>query len=217
MSCILIKSASDCSVNKFMACRFENNLEVLIVSGTPLGQELFEAWENIHDTYLDLSGTPIPELTILKQIAKLQSRNEAVHTYLNLTVQCIQMLGEPFPEILERDLHGSLKQNGINLTWRNDVEDFSNQLRQAQANETRFATALKAKEKDLADLRDKQKDSSFNQSHNSRADFIRFLNNLQRPPFSYRLDKDTTSVEELAMMARDYFKYLEESAKRQPA
>jgi len=189
----MIYSASECTVFQFMRCKFDNDYSVL---GNEPKDELIKAFDNIYTEYIDLCGTYIPELDLMKSIKRLECRIQAVHLYLDVCEQANERLaGESQKEILDRAI-GNLKKNGYSLSYV-DKEDFTKQIKRIRSRESQHIAELDRKNKELSEYRKK---NTRNIENNSRTDFIRLLNELGK--VGYKIDKEKTTVEELALMVK---------------
>ena len=204
--------ASECNILQFMACKFDGNFKVLTISGEPSDEQLIKAWDDINTEYLDLSGTFIPELSKMKEIKTLECRNQSVHVVLQVLNQSVALLENPVfnnmhDEIIETMIEALpvLEKNARKLNWNNDIPDFKQQLHRAETGEKRYLQEYNKKLKELEDFRTEQ--SKAKTPSNNRTEFIRLLNELQK--FGYRIDKPTTTAEELAIMVKDYTETIE--------
>lgn len=199
----LISKASECSIRIFMACKFDNDLEQLIVKGDKSDttefskKELTEAWDNVLAEYIDLSGDSPAEVEMMKGIVYLQARNKSIELGLFVQYESINKLGHPMFEGFQ-----VLRKKGYKLIWNSDKDYFIQQLESIKAKEARFHAELEKKRKDLSTYRDKEKQGPAKEA--GRATFISMLNELQR--FGYVIDKDKTTAEDLAVMIFDYSK-----------
>ena len=203
----LISRAAECSIRIFMACKFDNNLEKLILESTAddfKKTELTEAWDKILAEYIDLSGDSPVEVEMMKGVVYLQARNKSIELAIWMQHESITKLGHPMFEGFQL-----FKKKGYKLIWNSDKDYFIQQLDSIKAREARFHAELDKKRKDLSDFRDKQKQGPEQEA--SRATFISMLNELQR--FGYPIDKDKTTAEDLAVMIYDYSKLAKESIK----
>lgn len=192
---MIISKAKDCNITKFMACLFEGRYDVLS-DGKADKIALEDAWDNLYTEYLDAAGIKINELILLRQIKSLECRNQAVSAYLFTNETTIELLKEPF-----MDAWPHLARNGHKFTWNNDVEDFKLQLKKARTKEKRYEVELNMRKKELNDyLKAQEKTPSID---NSRTAFLRLIQNLSKYA-GYPINKDLTTVEELAIMIKDY-------------
>jgi len=189
----LISKASDCTIFQFMRCKFDNDFSVL---GSGSFEELAQAFDNIYTEYIDLCGAYIPELEIMKGIKALECRLQAVHLYLEVCRQAIELpQTEEIIQVINRAID-NLKKKGYSPSYTNK-EDFLKQLKRIESRESQYKVELDRKNKELSDYRKK---NTRNIENNSRTDFIRLLNELGK--VGYKIDKEKTTVEELALMVK---------------
>ena len=196
---VYVNRAADCNIEQFMACNFDNNLKALAITGEPTQQQLEEAWETIYTEYIDLSGTMIEELDLMKQAKVLECDIQAMHCFLFVQEQMIQQFGKPHLENMEM----LNKEYNARLKWdeeKPDKEAFKKQLLQLRTNQSTKVVRLAEKNKQLEAFRKKQKKTPT--VNNSRKVFVSTIIELGK--FGYHIDKKKTSVEELAVMINNY-------------
>lgn len=196
----LISRAGDCSIKKFMACKFDDDLKELVISGDPEtvpADQLAAAWNKILYEYFDLSGEATHELTMMKSIVYLEARNKSIQLAIWAQMEAVEKLGKPFVERFEL-----FRKKGYRVNWNGNKAEFIEQLDRIKVAEARFHSDLGKQIKELDDYRAQQKQA--NTVEASRVNFIRMLNELQR--FGYSLDKEKSTAEELAVMIHDYSK-----------
>jgi len=198
---VYVDRAADCNVAQFMSCKFDNKYETLAVTGEPTLQQLADAWEKIHTEFIDLSGTEIEELSIMKQIKALECDIQSMNIFLFVQEEYIRLFKMPHAENLK-----TLAECGHKLQWNPeapDPEGFLKQLQKVRVKESRKTALLDLRNKELADFRKTQ--NSKKTINNSRSEFIRLLNDLGKE--GYQIDKSKTTVEELAIMIKDFNDY----------
>ena len=193
-----ISSCSECTINQFMKCKFDNNFSVLTLSGNPSEKELINAFENIQNEYIDLCGIHVPEIELLKSIKALECRIQSMHLYLKVSKDACDQLVEPFIFEVLNDAIPCINNNGYRLTWTNK-EDFKKQLNKIELKEKRYIAEHDRKNKELELYRENHPN---NIESNSRTEFIRLLNELQK--IGYKIDREKTFMEELGIMVNDY-------------
>lgn len=201
----IINTAKDCSIRAYMAAGFDDNLKVLIISGEPSDQELLEAFEAIHEEYMELSGSGSSgDYILIKQVKYLRARLESIYNFIKIHRTCIAEIGEPFhPAIAD------LKKLGHKLNWdpeKPDVAKFLKDLDAIKRKERRTESELMNKLRALEVLQEREKGQHRSQQQ-QRIAFVAMVNNLGKA--GYRIDKDKTSMEELGLMTRDYLAELE--------
>ncbi len=203
---LFIRRAADCNIKAFIACLFDEDYHVLTIAGTPEEADLQKAFQDIYVEYLDLSGTAkSQELGLLKAIQRLHIRIKTIESCVFMQRVAIKMMDEPFTPGF-----ALLSKYGHRLYWNNerpDKESILQKLVEIEAKEQRYTHELDRKVKELEALkqnntRDTPADPDRNKKSERKA-FISLMNNLQKHGFP--IDKDKTTVEEFALMIRDYF------------
>ena len=145
-------------------------------------------WEKIYLEYIDVSGIGVTEeFSTLIAIHNLQTRLNSIPRYVQVQVACWYNFQKLHPTAtIKLAKYGYKMPEGDPLSY----------LTQIESKEKRFMHLLKEKEQQLLKIREKVK----NQSKSDRIDFIRMLNHLG---VKYRIDRDKTTVEELAIMVKD--------------
>lgn len=198
---VYVDRAADCNVAQFMSCKFDGKYETLVVTGEPTLQQLADAWENIHTEFIDLSGTEIEELSIMKQIKALECDIQSMNIFLFVQEEYIRLFKTPHFDNLK-----TLAECGHKLQWNPeapDPEGFLKQLQKVRVKESKKTALLDLRNKELADFRKTQE--SKKTINNSRSEFIRLMNDLGKE--GYQIDKSKTTVEELAIMIKDFNEY----------
>lgn len=197
---IIIDCAADCCIKKFMQAWFEGKVSVLVVSGEATDEDLNEAFERIQLEYIDLSGlAESTELDMNVNIHHLNTRINAIKAMLYIQREFLQQFGLPLIPGLP-----DFKRYSHVIYWdfkRPDAEAFLKRLRQIELKESRFIAELDKCIKELIEFKEKQKKGEVTITQ-SRKQFVRNMNTLNRAGFN--VDKDKTSVEEYALMLKDY-------------
>lgn len=196
----IIQSAGDCVINKFMDCAFKDRHRVLLISGDATDEQLRMAFEIVYAEYVDLAGLYVTrEFELSAYISSLDTRIATVKRFVTLQCTFLNEFDTPF-------LPGFalVKKYGHRLYWdfnRPDKESFLKRLIQIEAGESRYQAELDRKVKELVELRKKKVNKEFSLLE-SRKQFIMSMNRLQQNKFV--IDKDKTTMEELALMVKDY-------------
>jgi hypothetical protein len=204
---IIINQASECTVKQFIQCAFEGKTKVLLLSGEASDLQLHQAFELIYAEYTDLSGLyQNREFEMSAYIDSLDKRVHTIERFLELQRLFVLEFGMPcvayFPIV---------KKYGHNLHWNFDnpqIDLFERKLAQIEAKEKKYRTILHTKIGELLELKKKQAKKEFTLLE-SRKEFIASLNRLQQAKFV--IDKNSTTVEELGLMIRDYRDQAEEA------
>lgn len=182
-----ITKCSECNIRLFMECLYDKDT-------TGLNGGDFEA---IFTEYIDLSGIgETREFDLLTQMHNIQTRMIFISNMLHIQRRFFLEFSIPFVDAF-KDLY----KFGHYLKWdpENPV-DFLKQLERVEIIEKKSQAELDKVEKDLKTLKkDGVKSSS---EMNGRIEFVRQLNALNKE--GYKIDRDKTDMEELALMIRDY-------------
>lgn len=148
-------------------------------------------WDEIYLEYIDTSGIAITqEYELLLGIHNLQTRLTAIPEYVKVQTLSWYNFRAYHPTATER-----LAKYGYKMPRTGDPIPF---LSKIAVKEKRFHHELKVKEAQLEKLRSSQKVGK--EGKEARREFIRLLNHLGT---KYRLDRDKTTCEELALMVKD--------------
>lgn len=194
-----INTAADCNIKKFEACRFKNELRVLLIEGDATDEELREAFEFIHGQYVDLSGLyETREFEMSAYISSLTVRINTVHEFIRLQREFISQFDIPYVPGFYL-----VKKYGYTLLWDHDAPDidtFVARLEKMESKEAKFKSELKRKETELATFQKKKQTGEYTPME-SRRQFLTQILRLQQA--KYVINKNETSVEELAYCIRD--------------
>lgn len=193
-----IQRASECVLDKFMRCNFDNDLSVLIISGKPAPEDLLAAWDNILTEYIDLSGQykDMEEMELMRRMKYLECRNEAVEKTVTGQIAAVEHLGEPMVEYLD-----VLEQNGYPLTWTGDKQEFLDRLNGIRTAEASYKEEYNDTCAELEQYYKARQDEDKNLLNNRRK-FLSMVNSIER--FWSKIDMFTLSVERFAIMVSDY-------------
>ncbi len=174
---------AEITVRKFMAALFNKQRDGI------------DDWDGLYLSYIDLSGIgETHELSLMTAIHNLQVRLAHVNSYIDFQRKFFSEFFMPYEKSFP-DMH---KYN-IRFTWNPmDPEGFIRQMKVAETNEKRNIAELDLLEKELRDI--KKGAPAVKEDHNSRANFIRMLNSLNKA--GYKIDKDLTDMEEVCLMIR---------------
>lgn len=174
---------SDISVRKFMACLFNKDYSDV------------ENWDTLYLEYIDLSGIgENRELALMTNIHNLQVRLAHITSFIEFQKLFYLEFNQPYVKAFD-----DLRKYNHKLNWDpSNREEFLNQLKRVEAKEKRNVAELDVLIKELTDI--KKGAPVVKEDHNSRADFIRMLNSLNKE--GYSIDKDKTDMEELSLMIK---------------
>lgn len=195
----IISRACDCSVKLFVQCMFDERYDVLLIDGEATPEQLQDAWRNIYDEYVDLSGSSeSEELNLMCVIGMLSCRIKKIHMLLDVQRISLQVFGMPCLPGLPM-----FKQYGHKIYWiteKPDQEQFERKLLQIENLEKQYEVKFDQKFQELMDLQAKPiTDISVKRK---RTEFMKLLNYLQK--YGFVIDDNTTTVERLAIMIADY-------------
>jgi hypothetical protein len=182
----MIDKASDCTINQYIKCLFDDKLSVL---GDGTDEEQKKAFRNIETEYVDLSGQyETGDYETIKNIISIKGRIKQVELLLFIQEQCIKEFQQPYRPAIK-----DINRLGYNLTWDDNKEDFLQQLINIKSSEERFNVLLEIENKKL------NKDEE--NKGITRIEFIRMLISLQK--LKYNIDRDKTTMEELGIMVNE--------------
>lgn len=169
-------SFSTCTINDMMGYMFDGKTH--------------PKWDEIYLEYIDASGIGITqEFDLLLAIHNLQTRLNAIPRYVQIQIACLHNFGE---------LSSTITQKLAKYGYKIPANDPLTYLSNISVKEKRFEHDLKSKEAQLEKVRASQKTGS--EGKQARREFIRMLNHLGT---KYRIDRDKTTCEELALMVKD--------------
>jgi hypothetical protein len=207
----IIQRAADCSVKQFIQCSFEGKYKVLLIDGEASDDDLRIAFEYIYAEYADYSGLfQSQEFDIVSYINSLDNRIQFMKRFIDLQRRFIKEFNVPFLPSLNM-----VKKYGHHVYWDQiypDKESFLQKLNKIEGRETKYQAIIDKKVGELIALR-KKKQTKEHSILESRKDFVTTLNRLSQSGF--HIDKDKTSVEELALMVKDRRDEVEESKAQQ--
>lgn len=203
----IITDAADCNIKQFIRCAFEGKYKVLLIDGEATDAELQSAFEMIYAQYIDLSGMyQTREFELSAYINFVDNRIRTIERFIELQRLFLREFNMPFLPAF-----GLFKKYGHHLVWNPEYPDtdlFKKKLGQIEMKEKKYHSILNTKIKDLVEFKKKQIAGEHSLLE-SRKQFITTLNRLQQAKFV--IDKNETSVEELALMIRDHKDQIEEN------
>lgn len=155
------------------------------------GEEI-ENFDDIYSDYIDISGlAETQEYSLLATIHNLNARLIAVPHYVAVQEETVNIFGKYHPIATER-----LSKYGYKMPLdpKSSLKTLSNIL----SKEKRFRYDLQAAEDKLKAL--KKPETETKDLKKERRSFVKMLNSLGT---KYRIDRDKTTVEELALMVRE--------------
>lgn len=173
------------SINQFMACWFDHEFE-------NLSQKDFDI---VYAEYVDVSGMYRSKACeLLAYIIYLKNRILVLNTLIDIERKCIETFHKPFEEAFEL-----FESFGYKVNWDGDEKKFLAQMDKMSSRLRTKMTELRHKEFEYKELKD-----SFKKNEQpivqTRHDFIKMLNSFSKN--GYHIDRDKTTVEELALMIK---------------
>jgi hypothetical protein len=203
----IVQRAANCTIRQFMQCSFDGKLKVLILEGEASDEDLRAAFEYIYAEYVDFSDLyQSQEFEMVAYINSLDTRIQVVKRFVDLQRKFLAQFGMPYLPGFEM-----VKRYGHHIYWDAHYPDkdvFLKKLSQIELKEKKYETKVSQKVTELLELR-KKKVKKEHTILESRKDFVTMLNRLQQARFN--IDKDKTSVEELALMIKDQRDQIEET------
>lgn len=194
-----INDAADCTVKQFEECRFREKYSVLVLEGDPADEELKAAFELIYAQYTDLSGLFITrEFELSAYIESLEKRVNTVAKFIELQKAFIHEFGRPFKPAFHL-----VKRYGHSLYWNHDspdLENFMSKLEKIPLKEARYRVELDAKKKELFDL-ERKRAKGEHAPLETKSQFVTMINRLRQA--RNVIERNSTTVEELALMIKD--------------
>ena len=174
---------SDITVRVFMQCLFNKNYE-------GVGEE----WADIYTQYIDKSGLgETRQLELVISIHNLQTRLSFITGWLEFQKNWVIQFGEPFIKGFD-----DIKQFGHRLIWEAGYPmQFLERLKLIESKEKRNYVEMEIQMRELETL---VKTGKYKEKINERDEFVRMLNVLGKD--GYKIDRDKTDMEELALMVR---------------
>jgi len=177
---------AEINIRTFMRCLFNKDFTGV------------DNWEELYTMYIDQSGIcNNGQLEIEVAIHNLEARLHHISGWLELQWKILKITGQPY-EPLFADVH----RYGHKPT----VDDFENQLIRIEAKEKKNISQINRLRKDRESIKQVAQPDTVN----ARNSFLTMLNVLSKNQ-GYRIDKETTDMEELCVMIRDH----NEQAKKQ--
>jgi len=188
---MMITKCSECSVKIFIDCLFNGDRSAL--NGGD--------FDKIFTEYVDLSGVgETREYDLLTSIHNVQCRITFIDTMVKVQKEFFMNFEIPFVNAFD-----DFRKYGHRLSWNPEKPaDFITQLQRVDVIERKSIAELDAYIKELKSL----KKDGVVPDKNGRKDFIRQLNTLNKA--GYKIDREKTDMEELALMIRDHNDYIRE-------
>lgn len=203
----IIQRAADCTIKQYMKCAYDGKLKVLVIEGEASEVDLQNAFDLINAEYVDLSGLYITqEFEIVGYINSLDSRIQFMRRWIELQRKFLINFDEPYVPGLKM-----AKRFGHNLYWdfeHPDKDAFLQRIAKIEMSEKKYELQVSRKVDELITLRKKQTTKSPTILE-SRKTFVSMLNRLQQARFV--IDKEKTTMEDLALMVQDYRDQVEEA------
>lgn len=196
----IISEASECVVNQFIRCAFQDKYRVLLIDGEATDEELKAAFQNIEAQYVDISRLfETREFEMSGYINYLGNRVSTIQRFIELQFRFIDEFQMPFIPAF-----GLVKKYNHNLFWNPEYPDldlFKRKLTSIELKEKKYRSILNTKINELIEFRKKiiKKDYS---KLETRQQFITTLNRLQQARFV--IDRDKTTMEDIGLAIKDH-------------
>ncbi len=199
----IISTASDCSINNYIACKYKQKYHVLNksaaaenIDGTEMLAALIEAFENIDIEFTDLCGVHVEEIDMMRRIFEQECRIDAVKVYLYAMEEHIKVFGEPSFKAIEY-----LEQHRYVLLWDGDINRFNKRIKSIRGKEAQHIIRLNLLKKELDEFRKRQSELP-TAENGTQKQFISYINHLQKHGF--QINYETTNMYQLGVMWSDY-------------
>lgn len=151
-----------------------------------------EEFETVKTEYVDAAGLfDEDSLSKIAYIHMVSNRVNSIELTVKLNKEFLDLFDQPYIPSLP-----FLKKFGHSLKWNKDKNDFLIQLDKVLKKESKYKAILEEKIKAIPQKEDDKNDED--EPSKGRPQFIRMLNSLGKS--GYRIDKNSTTVEELAYM-----------------
>lgn len=130
-----------------MQCKYDKQFSGLIIEGKPSKEELKEAFETIETEFNDLCGVFPDELKKTNKVNALIARNKAVELCFFAIDECLRRANVPCLDALPR-----LKKHGVNIVWKEDIEDYKKQVQSAKTRNITKEVELEELTKEIENL-----------------------------------------------------------------
>ncbi len=155
-----------------------------------------EDFDTCYSEYIDAAGLfATEEFDIIANINYLNNRVNTVQMFVSLQKQYLEQFDEPYINALS-----FLRKFGYKLEWKGNNEEFINKLDKVLLMDSKYQVQLDTKMKQLFEYRKKKQGGEETTIKQTRESFIRMLNGLGK--IGYKIDKNETTVEELALMLK---------------
>jgi hypothetical protein len=191
---ILITDINKLTVAKFEDCLCDQNLSVLVVSGSPSDVDLIECWSNLYAQYLDILGDA-ETIYLLQLEAEIEQLNFKIVT----TEGIISMLRFFHVSLLVDTLKG-FGFNTKSLTLGNS--SYEHGLNQILGKLAHLKLKLDIKRKELAQITEEEKESTVTRERliTQRMRLSKFM--------GYAIKPTKTYVPEYVAILKDYLSLL---------
>lgn len=185
------------TIKDFIDCWFNENYKIFTK----------EQFDEAYAEYIDTTGMfATDEFEKVVYIHYLNQRINSVNLSIKLHRDFYVQFGKPFITELK-----FFSRYGHKLTWRDDWDDFDNQLVKIENSEKKYVTILNKNVQELEAIRTNKGANKPQTKKEIRTNFLRMLNSLGK--IGYKIDKTNTTVEELALMIKQQFEEQEQYSK----
>lgn len=163
-----------------------------------------EDFDICYSEYIDATGLfSTAEFDLICYVNYLNNKVNVLKLSVSIHKQFVEEFGTPFEEAFF-----VFRKFGYRVTWKNSKDDFFDQLDKILKKHSKFEIELNSKKQQLEKEREKHKDDKEPDKKKSRVEFLKMLNVLAK--IGYRIDKNETTVEEMALMVKQQLEEQEE-------
>jgi len=155
-----------------------------------------EDFQIVYAEYIDLAGLyKSKEFELTTYINYLKNRITVLRAVIHSQEMYFEVFNKPYIPGLE-----FIKDTfGYNYIWNDSEKSFSSFLKKLKNNERTKVTELRRKEFEFDKIKEAKKDGDVSKVQ-SRHEFIKMLNSFNKN--GYRIERDKTTIEELALMIK---------------
>lgn len=193
----LISRPRDCNIRTYIECRYDNNLQSLIIEGEPTMDELLEAWLNIEIDFADLCKNNTGELA--KKYKSLTKKRA-----IKVIEFCFTAINGALPLYEEERALNIIKQactmlkpTGLLLKWQDDPERFANDFERQKSIYDGKVMQLEELEKEIKDV------EVANKEPDTIENFYNLLLSVETL-LGFKISEGETSLEKFGIMVANY-------------
>lgn len=203
---VLYLSCQQLSLEKFLACLFDSNLQVLIISGKPPIEELAQAWTKIYWEYMDLNTGNESDylLQLQKEITILHGEIVAVEA----AIYFLSPVMIKYSEGSKDELLKSLARYGYRTKIDFDDPDYSDKLQIIHFKLAPKRLRLEQRNKELNDYLKARAKQTIDKTY-----FTKILRRLATFQKVIVIRPKDITVEEFVFMVNEYLEHIHSNQK----